>query len=207
MLIEQWQAFVQQAVNLFSHGYFYFCCIQYPANKDSKWSNIDQRLLDKYNANQDKDRKYRNKQKGRANYVLIRHGHQCLLLRTIGSEKAVSDPDPWQDIRCEPYNFRYGTITLKIRNSKGKTDVWLEKTCYRSIKGGLSELIARKPFSKDYVVRTFKMLNGLPAYAGIIEQKIILQKYVIAEAKKQHGRITSKDLWVNTKRKVYRIQT
>lgn len=207
MVIEQWQAFVQQAVNLFSHGYFYFCCIQYPPNKDSKWSNIDQKLIDKYSANQDKDRKYRNKKKGMANYVLIRNGQQCLLLRTLENEKAVSDPDSWQDIRHEPYYFRYRTIMLKIRHANGKVDVWLEKKCYRNIKGGLSELIARKLFSKDYVVRTFKMLNGLPAYAGIIEQKIILQKYVIAEVKKQHGRITSKDLWVNTKRKVYRIQT
>jgi len=205
MVIEQWQAYIQQVVNLFSHGYFYFCSIEYPKDKTGKWPRIDQKLIAKYDANQDKDRKYRNRQKGLANYMLVRHEHQCLLLRTDGSEKDVPDPDHWQDVRCEPYYFQYGTIMLKIRRTNDKTDVRLEKKCYRNIKGNLAQIIARKPFPKDYVVRTFDLLNGLPCSSGIIAQKIMLQKYIIAEAKRNQGRIASKDLWVNTKRKVYRV--
>ncbi len=205
MVIEQWQAYVQEVANLFAHGYFYFCIIRYPRDKIGKWQRIDQKLIAKYDANQDKDRKYRNKQKGLANYILVRHAHQCLLLKTEGSEKGVNDPDHWQDVRCEPYYFQSGTITLKIRHANGKVDVWLQKKCYRNIKGNLAEIIARKPFPKDYVVRTFDMLNGLPCFSGIIAQKIMLQEYIIAEAKRNQGRIASKDLRVNTKRKIYRI--
>ena len=207
MVIEQWQAYVQQVVNLFSHGYFYFCNVSYPREKAGKWRFIDQKLIAKYDTEQDKDRKYRNRKKGLANYMLVRHEHQCLLLRTEGKEKDVPDPDHWQDVRCEPYYFRYGTIMLKIRNVNGKVDVRLEKRCYRDIKGTLAELIARKPFPMDYVVRTFHLLNGFPSYSGIIAQKIMLQKYVIAEAKRHHGRIASSDLWVNTNRKIYRIKS
>src|SRR5208337_5404365 len=86
-------------------------------------------------ANQDKDRRYRNKQKGLANYILVRHEHQCLLMKTEGIEKDVPDPDHWQDVRCEPYYFQYGTIMLKIRHVNGKVDMRLEKRCYRNIKG------------------------------------------------------------------------
>ncbi len=207
MVIEQWEAYVQQVERLFSHGYFYFCSIKYPKDKIGKWPAIDQKLIVKYMADQDKDRRYRNKQKGLANYMLVRHEHQCLLLKTDGIEKDVPDPDYWQDVRCEPYYFQYGTIMLKIRRVNGKVDMRLEKRCCRNIKGNLDEIIARKPFPRDYVVRTFDMLNGLPCSAGIIAQKIMLQKYIIAEAKRNQGRIASKDLWVNTKRKVYPINS
>ena len=207
MVIEQWQAYVQEIVNLFSHGYFYFCHVKYPQDKVDKWFVIDQKLIVKYVANQDKDRRYRNKQKGLANYMLVRHEQQCLLLKTDGVEKDVPDPDHWQDVRCEPYYFQYGTIMLKIRHVNGKVDTRLEKRCYRNIKGNLAEIIARKPFARDYVVRAFYKLNGLPCSSGIIAQKIMLQKYIISEAKRNQGRIASKDLWVNTKRKVYPINS
>lgn len=207
MVIEQWQAFVQQVVNLFAHGYFYFCGVTYPRDKAGKWPIIDQKLMAKYGANQDKDRRYRKKHRGLANYMLLRHEHQCLILRTEGKQIDVVDPDNWQDVRCEPYYFRYGTIMLKIRRVNGKVDMRLEKRCYRNIKGNFAEIIARKPFPKDYVVRTFHILNGLPCSSGIIAQKIMLQKYVIAEAKRNQGRIAPKDLWVNTKRKVYLINS
>ena len=86
MVIEQWQSYLQEVTNLFSHGYFYFCPVKYPQDKINKWPRIDQKLIAKYSANQDKDRKYRNKQKGLANYMLVRHADQCLLLRTEGRE-------------------------------------------------------------------------------------------------------------------------
>src|SRR5208337_790082 len=88
---------------------FYFCPVKYPQDKINKWSGIDQKLIAKYSANQDKDRKYRNKQKGLANYMLVRHADQCLLLKTEGREIEVTDPDHWQDVRAEPYYFRYGS--------------------------------------------------------------------------------------------------
>src|SRR5208283_5509662 len=103
MVIEQWEAYVQQVERLFSYGYFYFCVIKYPKDKIGKWPHIDQKLIAKYNSNQDKDRRYRIKQKGLANYMLVRHEHQCLLLKTEGKEKIVPDPDYWHDVRCEPY--------------------------------------------------------------------------------------------------------
>jgi hypothetical protein len=206
MVIEQWQAYVQQVVNLFSHGYFYFCPVKYPQAKVNRWSEIDKKLIDKYSANQDKDRRYRNRQNENANYMLVRHGDQCLLLKTEGDEKKVVDPDHWQDIRTEPYFFRCGSVTLKIRRANEKTDVRLEKRCYRQIKGNLAFLVAQKPFPKDYIVRTFELLNGLPCYAGIIDQKIAIRKQIIAEARQHQGRIAPKDLWINTKRKIYSVR-
>jgi len=207
MVIEQWQSYVQEVANLFSHGYFYFCPVKYPQDKINKWSGIDQKLIAKYSANQDKDRKYRNKQKGLANYMLVRHADQCLLLRTEGREIEVTDPDHWQDVRAEPYYFRYGSIILKIRRANDKTDVRLEKRCYRDIKGNLAFLVAQEPFPKGLIVRTFDLLNGLPCYAGIIDQKIAIRKHIVAEARQHKGRIAPKDLRINTKRKIYAINS
>lgn len=205
MVIEQWQSYIQEVVNLFCHGYFYFCPVKYSRDKVKKWSSTDEKLIAKYSANQDKDRKYRNKQKGLANYMLVRYADQCLLLKTDGREIEVADPDHWLDIRTEPYYFRIGSIILKIRSANKRTDVRLEKKCYRDIKGNLAFLAAQKPFPKELLVRTFNLLNGLPSYAGIIKQKIAIRKYVIAEARRHHGRIAPEDLWINTKRKIYRV--
>ncbi len=159
-----WQGFLQQLITLISHGYRYYCKTDYPQSKQKKWQAIDTKLIEKYNASIGKDRRYRNQQKGQANYLFIRWENQSLLLRSAGEYQ--EPDDKFVDISIKPLLLTIGTA-LKIKivptGSKGKVTAYLAKEVYRNIKSELLDHCAHKRV--EVLKSRFSALNGIPAYS------------------------------------------
>jgi hypothetical protein len=199
-----WQGLLQQLITLIGHGYRFFCLTEYPVNKQDKWEAIDSKLIKKYDADVGKDKRYRNQQKGRANYMFLRWGKLALILRS-GGEYEETD-DRFVDIRNKELVLEVGnTMHIKIvpEGSKGRVTAYMDKQVYRDIKAELLDHCRHRRL--DVLKGRFAALNGLPAFSGITQQKAGLVTDIIREGKKHGLSLQRKDFPVRTARKIYKV--
>lgn len=196
-LCNTWQGFIQQLVNLMSHGYRYYCVINLPEKKRDTWGNIDKKLIQKYSANMGKDKRYRRLLQGDANHIYLRWGNRALILRTPG--RVLEADDVFFDLNDKPLLVRAGgTLQLKIVSTgiKGRCTVYIDKGVYREIKAELLNHVRYRRL--DVVQKRFDVLDGIPRYSGITQQKAQLVTALI-EAGAKHGlKLKRKDLHFQT---------
>jgi len=111
------EAFVQYlASNLIRHGYWYHFVGNVPEHKDAL--AVDEKLVDRYEANRDKFTRARRKKKGLANVAYVRQGRTFVLLATDG-EHAIFDEHKMLDLRHRPIRL-FGYSIGAGRGSDGK---------------------------------------------------------------------------------------
>jgi len=199
---ESWQGLIQGLVTWVSHGYYFVCKTHYPDRKDQK--TIDEKLIRKYRADLEKTKRWRvRKETGAAMFALIRLRGTAYLLHTEGTLPSVYD-DRFIDLRIEPLTVRVSeSIVFEILVKHGKTEVCLSGRTYEWMKAGLADAVQTR--SKTRIIAQFERLNGLPAYHGIVAQKVAIATWLLQEA---HGRrvwIGRKDLRVGTRRRITRV--
>lgn len=204
-LIGNWVAFVQQIQHLISRGYTEYCLVNYPEDKAKKYLNIDRKLIEKYNANLNKDKTYYNKTKGYCNFKFLRWGNLGIILRTKGDlQKNIVQDDAFSNVEKQKINVRVGErVNLLIGfNHENIVTVAMDNETYQIVKATCFEYVD----SKDYyaAISTFNNLNGLPSWGGIVQQKIKLKGRIVKKmemniAKKKCEYLGQK-MKINTKR-------
>ena len=184
-LIGEWVAFVQQIQHLVARGYLEYCLVNYPQKKLDKFLKIDRKLIEKYNANLNKDKAYYNKTKGYCNFKFLRYGDTAIIMKSKGDVKQnVVLDDAFSDARKQKIDIRIGERTvLSIGyDSTKKVTVFLHNDSYRHVKATCLQHLD----SSNYyaAVSTFNNLNGLPAWGGIVQQKIKMKGQILAKMKK-----------------------
>ncbi len=195
MVAKDWIEYVKQALNHMGHGYEFYCPISIPGSKESRASEIDDKLIRKYHADMGKDARYRAKKAGRANYAYIRWGSYAVILRTKGIELSLQDPDRFYDIRNKPYIFKVGSwISVKIGPARigKKFTAYLCKDSYRNIKAIMRENIEHRRM--DVFDQYYYRLESLPAFSGILSQMGELYRFCRAEIKKTNQKHNIKRL-------------
>jgi hypothetical protein len=204
--IKTWQAYLQQIVDLLNKGYWFYCKVQYPLNKMSKWQDIDKKLIAKYDANADKWVNYFRKRNGMANFRVLRWQNQAVILHTLGAVEAnceESAVDSFQFVKDFPLIVEVSdNIAFKVLVTH-KVEVFFERSCYRNLKASLSELCQKRV--KNMVISRFNYLNNIPSYSGIVEQKRSLLRFVIKELRRYQVPVNWKDFSFYTGRKVYKV--
>lgn len=204
-LCDSWQGFIQQIVTLVGHGYAHYCLTMYPEKKRQKWSEIDRKLITRYEADLGKDQRYRRQQKGLANCMFLRWDNCALLLRSPG-ECSHNDADTFVDIAEKPLVIQVGeTLRLKIVpvGSRGHCTVYIDKAVLRDLKAELMDHCRHR--RRDVILKRFQALNGIPAYSGVTQQKAGLVTDVINVSKRHGLKLGRKDLFIKTGRKIYKV--
>lgn len=184
-LIGGWDPFVEQIVRLVSRGYEEYCLIIYPIEKEHKFSAIDQKMIEKYNANLNKDKTYYRKTKKIANFKFIRYNNIGILFKSKGElEKNIIIDDAFVHVKKEKIMIPVTEKTVMTigYNEKQKISVHLDRDTYKIVKATCFEYIDRKKINE--MIETFNALNNLPAWAGIVDQKIALKKQIIKKLEK-----------------------
>ncbi len=209
-ICSSWQGLLQQAVYLVSRGYYNYCLTQYPENKRDRWSCIDQKMIEKYRCNLSKYQRARFKNKGIANYYYLRWDALSLMMHTSGQlPEGITADDKFYD--CKEKKNRLvipiGIIKMQIMPpgdpNNIRVTVRLTKESYRDVKSSL--LSACRSQNKYMIIKEYDRLNGLPAWAGIVEQKRMIAGYVAHQARKNHIPLQINELRINTYRKVYPV--
>jgi len=94
--------------------------------------------------------------------------------------------------------MRYWVMPPGDQNNNGKATVRTHRGCYRELKEVMMEAAKRR--SRQDLLNEFHKLNGLPAWAGIIEQKRRLADFVIRSSRKN-------EIWPPIKRDELKIIT
>lgn len=111
------EAFVQYlASNLIRHGYWHHFVGHVPAHKDAE--AVDEKLIERYEANLDKFTRARRKKKGLANVAYVRHGRTFVLLSTDG-EHEIFNEHKMLDLRRRPIRL-FGYSIGAGRGQDGK---------------------------------------------------------------------------------------
>ncbi len=160
-----------------SRGYSYFCMVELPKRKQSKWEAIDQKLIEKYGINIAKwNRRYRKKQ-GRMNFAYVRWEDQAVLLHTKGKiDDEITMDDTFLDSHKDALTIRVGDqMVLELAYIDDHATYKIHPTIYRDLKAEIADAAERRDVK--HVVETIEHLNGLPAWKGIFEQKLALYRF------------------------------
>ena len=198
-LTTSWQGFVQEIIHNASVGYYYYNYYELAENRRQNLPKIDRTIIERFDASKSKDRRYHHKKAGLANYKFLRYGLRFIILKTDGKE--TDENAQFQDIRTDPLILRVGPhLELKLHKKaiKGVT-VHLTKACYRNIKYEMLEMLEHQ--QTNNVIYKFNALNGIPAYAGVIEHKKKLLKELLKAAKKHNIALKREYFRLNTKLK------
>lgn len=209
-IVTSWQGLLQYvSKSLIGKGYYYWHLTELPVHKKTKWREIDSKLIAKYKTNKSKHQRHRRKMNGEANFIYIRWEQYAFIFHTVGSiPNDVTYDDKFYDIRQSPIFLKIGdetTFDISLADN-GKAHIKLERETYLGIKALLHNTAQRK--NPKILIDAFKMLNGYPAYAGIVKQKKQLREYVVSQAVKHNIKVDSKDgkrnmrktdFWIYTK--------
>jgi len=205
--VQNWQGLLQQLVNYTSLGYRKYCAVEYPERKRERFSAIDRKIIAKYHSDKSKDQRSRLKKKGYANFVFMRWDRCAWILQSPGvvRDDIVYD-DTFHDLAKRPIAVRAGPETLLVVGLFGRNggvSVKMSKETYRDIRAGLME--AAYSGDRKRCVREFNKQNGLPAWHGIVEQKVRLAEYLVQQARSHQMKLSKRDLRIYTRRKVYPV--
>ncbi|MFQ5442242.1 MAG: hypothetical protein ACE5EB_05900 [Thermodesulfobacteriota bacterium] len=205
--VQNWQGLLQQLVNYTSLGYTKYCAVEYPERKHERFSAIDRKIIAKYHVDKSKDQRSRLKKKGYANFVFLRWDKYTWVLQSPGvvREDILYD-DIFHSFPKMPIEVKVGTNMCLLVGRFGKgggISVKMTPETYREVKAGLREVAATG--DRNRCVREFNKLNGLPAWHGIVEQKVRLAEYLVKQARSHQVKLSRRDLRINTMRKVYPV--
>jgi len=205
--VDSWQGVLQLLVNYTSLGYTKYSEVEYPERKRDRFSAIDRKIIEKYHADSSKDQRSRWKKKGYANFVFFRWDRYAWILQSPGKvrDDIVYD-DIFHSFTSRPIVVRAGQETRLVVGHFGRNggvSVKMATETYRNVKAGLMEVACTGDRSR--CVREFDKLNGLPAWHGIVQQKVRLAEYLVKQARKHQVKLSKKDLRINTRRKVYPV--
>lgn len=204
--VGNYQGMLQMLVYLIGRGYFFYCLVHLPTQKRDKWDKVDQKLIDKYQCEKSKWQRSRAKVKGDANFYYLRLDALAVILHTPGAfPDTILADDPFEDIRKKPCTLQITELTafdVSVTKEK-KVSVKLNSKTYQGLKDNIAQTAELK--SKELLIREYNKVNGFPAWAGIIAQKRQLAKHVQNQAGRHQYKIESKDLRINTKRKIYKV--
>lgn len=225
-LCKRWQGLLEMMVNLIGNGYYDVHITYLPEKKMDKWKNIDEKLIRKYKADLTKDQRYQRKKKGLAHFRYLRWENIAIIMHTPGDIISPGDmpkfkdkfnqkqlemyviemDDRFTDVRQNPIFLRISDevifdIRLLPKKEKGKNvaTVRFAKSMIKDIKADLEENLAAR--AKNKVLYLYGMLNGVPAWRGIIIQKRALKRFILQRAKKHHVTFKEEDLYLNDFRK------
>lgn len=205
-----WNAFVQQIQHLVARGYTEYHLVHYPEHKEDKYLKIDGKLIGKYDANLNKDKVYYNKEKKRANFKFLRHGNTAIILKSKGDlAKNIILDDVFEDVKNEKIRIEIGERTAFLigYDDQKKVTVYLGKETYREVRATCLEYIRRKNYQK--AIAAYNQLNALPAWGGIVEQKIKMKERLIRELRKslstEKTAALSNKMIVSTKRTAVKV--
>jgi len=192
-LCDSWQGWVQQILNLLTHGYYYYYLTQLPDHKKAKWLVIDKRLIKLYPIDFSKDKKYYQHKRKKANYAYLRWQKHVVILHTEG---AVADyaGHKFIDFRVKPLIVPIGDergLTLKIGKSSDGFTIYLSRVSFNEVKFNIIESI-KNHNTKDVEYR-FNSLNYLPGYTGIYKQRKSLLNTVKEHYKRNNIKFDRKD--------------
>ncbi|NYE08814.1 hypothetical protein F4694_005670 [Bacillus niacini] len=198
-LVSSWQGLIQLLVNLCGKGYYYYHITELPVNKKSKWGDIDAKFIGKYQTDKNKWQRHRQKRKGIANFYYLRWEHLVLVLHTEGMvPREFLYDDKFSDIRRSPVFLKISDLSaFEIQIVDKKVSVTLSRDTYRGLKDMLYNVAKTK--NKYKMKQTFNLINGFPAYKGVLGQKNQLAEYLVAQAKKNGILLKRIELRFNTK--------
>lgn len=209
-LIGEWVAFIQQIQHMVARGYTEYCLVNYPSDKKDKFLKIDRKLISKYDCNLNKDKNRYNKLKGNSNFKFLRWQHIGIFLKTPGNpKKGIVVDDQFDDVKKIKICIEIGPKTKLLigHDDERKMTVFLHKESYREVRATCLEYMDRKSYLK--MVEAFNGLNGLPAWGGIVEQKIRMKEYLLKRLKKnltkEQVAMYSKQMRINTKRTAVKV--
>ena len=200
-LCSSWQGFIQMLVYLFGRDYYYYCLVNLPELKKHRWEKIDQKLIFKYQAAKSKWQRYKAKEQKRANFYYLRWNSVAIIMHTKGHiPEEINYDDLFQDIRKMQLEFYISELVgfVVYLDEQEKVSVKLTKDTYAGHKTELTDAAATKNIIK--MQQTFNMLNGYPAWKGIIQQKRKLSKYLVRQAQKHQITLYMKSLRLVDKR-------
>jgi len=196
MIFGDWIEYTKQVLNFAGHGYVYFCPIYIPQKKIDKAEQIDKKIIEKYPMCEwGKDKKYRAKKMGMANFIYLRWNTNGIIMHTAGNVPEVKDPDRWNHLDRVAYELPIGPW-IKIKIGKARTGkkytAYLTKESYRNIKALLCENIAHRRW--DEFIKHYHRLENLPAFSGMLTQMNGLYRSCLGEIKRYKGKITLEKL-------------
>ena len=207
-LCRSWQGLIQQIIALVSKGYDEYQLLTPPGNlTEERLSKIDKRILEVFDIDKlTRNIRYTNKKQGIPNFIYLRWNMVAIILKTKG--------ELTENIKNEKFTasakgilIEVSEITfMKIGYAAGETGKYtcrLEKHSYNEILGDLLISLEQK---RMYELRyMFSILNNLPAYKGVIEQKFEIRKTLFKTAKKHNIKLEKKHFCVYTRRKMHKV--
>jgi hypothetical protein len=202
-LCQSWQGFLQQLIINANLGYHWYFSYQLKARKHERWHRTDKKLVDLYEADRSKDKRYHYKKAGKTNFTYLRFDRIFIMQAT----NAIEDYKHGYDLKTRPFTYSPtpdGILELKVSpNSDGKFTLWLSRDCYRNIKATIYEYLARRQPEK--AIYTFNALNGVPCYSGINEQKAQMLREILKEARRHNLKLKRDDFRINTYLKINKV--
>lgn len=207
-----WQGLIQQIVFLITKGYGCFHITNYPENKQDKWDKIDLKLIEKYQTNMTRSMRYRNKEKKNANFMFLRYEGVAVILMATNEfkdsktqvNKGIVIDDEFFDIEKKDMKIAIGRMSsFKIHKVNGSVRVSMTNKMYKEVSTNLQEVAKLKNVSK--VKYEFQKLNGLPCWAGIIEQKFMLLDVVVQELKRHNIEVKKSLFFVKLTRDKFKV--
>ena len=200
--VNGWEALLQQVMYYVSVGYEHYFMMTLPPKKADRFYKTDAKIIEKYQTNLGKDKKYYNKKNGYANFVYLRYKEVAFILMNTNDFKGfetksrveIDDIFYHFEDKNNPLVVPFGDfIQFKIVKEQQSLTVVLTRNTYREFKYTCLEYIDAHKYND--LIAYFNRLNGLPAWGGLNNQKLILKKYLMSKirlGKDERKRIYSK---------------
>lgn len=177
-----------------SRGYFWYCITVLPRKKRDRWHLSDRKLIQKYGSELNKFQRARRKSKGLMNFYYLRWSSLAIIMHTTGDlDPSVQMDDEFKDARKMPLSIQVSDLVkLNVYQHGGRWTVRLAHDTFRGHKAELAEVAKTKNVFR--MVETFNRLNGYPAWAGIVNQKHGLARYLCQQARKHQVSLSTRQL-------------
>ncbi len=207
-LCVSWQGLIQQIISLVTKGYDEYQLLNPKGNvTEERLRRIDKRIIKVFNLKgQTRNTRYTNKKRGIANFIYLRWDKIAIILKTKGEVPESLKNEKFSDTAKGIIIEVSDIISIKIGYAKGEAGRYtcrIEKHSYNEILGDLLILLEHKKINELQYM--FSILNNLPAYKGVIEQKFEIRKTILKNAKKHNIKLDMKSFFVLTRRKMYKV--
>jgi len=135
-VVESLWKFQQNIIKRSNSGYLYCAVVNYPLQKEDKWSRIDKKLTKKLNLGLTRNQRAYRKQKKQANYFGCRYKN-CVFLQKTKGQNLKTDDELWQNIARKPLKIKISSnLELEIGfypNFSKKCVIKLSKSCNKEV--------------------------------------------------------------------------
>lgn len=205
-----WQGLLQMLVYLLSRGYYFYCPIQLSMDKQEKWEKTDAKLMQKYQVSRSKFQRCRRKEQGYANFYYLRWQQLGFILHSQGIlAEGLCYDDTFNDIRRQALQLSISentTLSIYVQRAIGNkifVSARMSPAMFRGAKAALSSVARSKSIKQ--ICYEFNKLNGIPAYAGIIQQKRSLATYLVKQAHRHQLPLKASQLRIYTRLHRYKV--